>query len=512
MPFLHDRQCLRIRWDIYIVCLTFLIGIAVSNPPNVLLLKNDPHFTSWLDQGKYLKSASAFYHGNLNAREHWYPLLYPLLLAPFSFLPPLLTVLIPDLICYVTTYIAYRDVVRHFNVSTRMAVLLFLPATVVYYQTGDGWIQPWTTTLSCALIWIALALAARILDLKDEERLNGSGNVLLGGVLGAIPLCRPADIVVSGMIGLCIIYATLYRRRLWSDFSTILLSCLAIACSGGALHFYIYGPHPSDYMKLSSAYGANLRWLGWKAYIILIEPMPWYPFGQGLFKILPWLPLGVAGILVNIKTAEKRAQALLLLLPAAAYLIVMLSYIDLLPSGLWKYGNVHYFKWIFPILSVFCWIFIRDFRLHRTVSVIAFIAVLLPCSLHINPIPAKPDEPARMVVFSGIPAEFSDIYFARSVIQDKKGALLNTFDYHQVPDKKLIFAEALRRDFAGGERWIHPGDGVSWPEPNPNIRPRSILPGTFPAKALERYKPRVTIGWPCWLPPYGCSSGLQPNS
>jgi len=507
--FLHCRHWLRARWDVVLVCLTFFIGIAASNSSKVLLLKSPPNFTYWFDQGQYLKSATAFIHGNLAAGEHWYPLLYPLFLALFSWLPPLLTALIPDFLCYLATYVAYREVVQRFGVSRHTAVILFLPATIVYYQTGDAWLQPWTTTLSAALIWSALALGGRILDLADEARLSSKTYVLLGFILGAIPLCRPADVVVSGMIGLCLIYAMLGRRRLWSDFATVLLSCLIVGCAGLILHFVIYGPHLSDYMKLSAAYGTNFRWLGWKAYIILVEPLPWYPFGQGLLKILPWLPLGAAGLLVNVANVEKRAQALLLLLPVLAYLTVMLAYIDLLPSGLWRYSNFHYFKWMLPLFAAFGWIFIRDFSRGRAVSVVAFFTVFLPSSLHIMPVMAQPNELARMVTFPDVPAPFADVYFARSVLQDRQGSLLGGFDYHQVPDDhRLVRAEALRRDFAGDELWIHPGDGVKWPEPISNTEKIPVLPGLFPKVPIVRYKPDVTIGWPCWLPPYGCRKRL----
>lgn len=505
MLFLRDRYWLRSQWDTVLVCLTFLIGIAVSNSPKVLSLRHLPNFTNWFDQGKYLKSATAFFGGNLNAGEHWYPLLYPLLIGCFSWLPPLLATLIPDLLCYAITYIAYREVCQRFNISRHAAVLLFLPATIVYYQTGDGWLQPWTTTLSAALIWCALALGGRILDSSDKTRIEPKSYVLLGSILGAIPLCRPADVVVSGMIGLCLVYAMLRKRHLWSAFSTVLLSSLAVFSAGIILHLTIYGPHVSDYMKLSAAYGTNFRWLGWKAYLILVEPLPWYPFGQGLLKILPWLPLGAAGILVNTANAGKRAQTLLLLLPALAYLAVMLAYIDLLPSGLWRYSNFHYFKWMIPLFAAFAWIFVREFSRNKTASVIALISVIIPSSLHIMPVIAQPNEAARMVTFHDVPAPFADVYFARSVLKDRQGMLLNSFDYHQVPDNHhLVLAEALRRDFAGDEHWIHPGHIAKWPEPISNSEPIPPLPGTFPKAPVARYKPEVTIGWPCWLPPYGC--------
>ena len=45
----------------------------------------------------------------------------------------------------------------------------------------------------------------------------------------------------------------------------------------GALHLRIYGFHPTPYMLGEQAIGFEFSRLGWKTYLLLIEPRPWYP-------------------------------------------------------------------------------------------------------------------------------------------------------------------------------------------------------------------------------------------
>lgn len=508
MPKFRFQNRLYARGDFLLVILTFLVGTAVSFPLDMLFLQRPPYFTTWFDQGQYLKSAAAFLRGDLSADQHWYPLLYPLMLAPFAWLPPLLATRIPDLACYVLTYAGFRDVARHFGVTKWGAVLLFLPATIAYYHLGDNWIQPWTTTLSAALIWLSFAAAARIMALADDARWPTWAYVGTGLLLALIPLCRAADIVISGLIGLCLIKAMLIDRRLGREFGWLMLGVLTTLAAGIALHLAIYGPRLTDYMLLSKAFGANFAWLGWKSYILLIEPMPWYPDGTGLLTMLPWLPLGAAGLLLFAATGTRKALTLLLLLPMLAYMLVMLTYIDLLPSGLWRYGNSHYFKWILPMFALFGWLFVRQLPRRPAPSLLALAVVLLPASLHIMPRVAGPDEPARMVTFAEPKAPFADIYFARSVLIDKAGKQQNILDYHQVPDGKgLVMAQALRRDFTGDEVWHRSDRTMAWPL-GLSGDPELVLPGPFPRRAIQRYRPTVSLGWPCWLPPYACPRSL----
>ncbi|HZV08262.1 MAG TPA: hypothetical protein VFF94_00835, partial [Novosphingobium sp.] len=198
--------------------------------------------------------------------------------------------------------------------------------------------------------------------------------------------------------------------------------------------------------------------------------------------------------------------------PALAYSAVMLAYIDLLPAGLWRFNNIHYFKWIFLLLALFCWTFLRDLKHHPRLSLAAFLCVMLPAALRLEPVPATTGEPARLAVFPAGVTEFADTYFSDIVLEDNAGHQVSSFDFHPVPDQAgLVLAEALRRDFAGNERLRPRLPADHWPVEGAAIRNTARLPAV-PQGAIARYRPALALGWPCWLPPYGCPASLPAAS
>jgi hypothetical protein len=127
------------------------------------------------------------------------------------------------------------------------------------------------------------------------------------------------------------------------------------------------------------------------------------------------------------------------------------------------------------------------------------------------------DAPARALLLpaatgptGGKPADRDQLYQAHSVIRDRAGQLRNFFEYHQVQrgDGKVV-AIALRRDFAGAERWE--GDGevlAAWPRAHTGGHDRTALPGPWPKAPEGRYAPQAAIGLPCWLPFQRCPAEL----
>ncbi|PZU10826.1 hypothetical protein [Sphingomonas sp.] len=274
----------------------------------------------------------------------------------------------------------------------------------------------------------------------------------------------------------------------------------------GVLHLVIYGLRPTRYMELSAAYGLKLAWLPWKAYVLIVEPQPWFPAGLSLLALCPWMILGAAGMLVTIACRpDRRLAAFTIILPMLAYAATMLAYVDLLPPGLWRYGNIHYFKWLLPLFALFALVFVRGLKAFPRASLATFAWVLLAASIRLVPVEAKPDEPARALVFQALPGEFGKIYMARSIITDRAGMVRNTVEYHQVQRVHGVWAIAQTRDFAGEERWLPDAPpSVAWPagngaRPAPGIMTGGALP-------LHRYRIGWEIGAPCWLPPYACAA------
>lgn len=471
------------------------------------------YWQGWADQTLYVESARAFLHGDLAADRHWYPPGYSLALAPLAGLPMWLAFLIANLLFLFGAWRGFRAVALRFGVSGGWALAVFLLTTVLHPYIGMQWITPWTTTLSACLIWQALARALAAAEPGNGESPRPSAAraaFVLGLVLGAIPATRPIDGVIAAILAL---YVLACAWRCPREIAAAALGGLTVVAVFVALHLAIHGPVPTDYMKLSAAHGMNFARLGWKAYLILVEPQPWFPYGWGLLRACPWLPLGAAGLLAALLPGwTRRIEAAVLGVVAAVYCALILAYVDLLPSGLWYYNNVNYFKWLLPLFGLFAVIFVKAAR-RRPLPALALLAlVLLPTTLRFSPVPAAPSEPARALLLPAVtqPAARDRIYQAHSVIRDRAGQLRNIFEYHQIEraDGKVL-AVALRRDFAGGENWLGDGEALAaWPASRTGDHDRTPLPGSWPKAPEARFHPQAAVGLPCWLPFYRCPAAL----
>lgn len=447
-------------------------------------------WAGWFDQSRYLESAAAFAQLDISPAKHWYPLAYPLIASPFVWVLPRDPFMIVDLALFVATLLGFQRAMAAVGVERPWSGLAFLAATLAQGKVAQLWTDPWTTSLSAALIWWALALAAGLIGEPDVEMDRGR-LAALGLALGLLPAARPTDLLISGIIGLCVLLALAAQRRL----SPVALAWLAGAAALPVLlylglHLAIYGPHATPYMTASARIGFVFGDLAWRAYVILVTAKPWVPDAPSLIEKMPWLPLGLAGILALLPTLRgPRGKAWGLILGTGlAYTLLMLCYTDLQPSGLWRFNNAHYFKWLLPLLAVGVVLFVRRLleprRRWMGLAGLALTAGL--CCIRITPRPVAPEAPARMLVFPGDrQADWNASYFAASLLTDRLGTMENVRDFHQIPDGDRIRALAIRRP-------IGPGAMLSQPA------------GT-PRAAIARYGERVSFGVPCWFDRSACA-------
>src|SRR5262249_4128276 len=135
------------------------------------------------------------------------------------------------------------------------------------------------------------------------------------------------------------------------------------------------------------------------------------------------------------------------------YTAFILAYVDLLPSGFWRFNNVHYLKWLLPLFGLFALIFLRDLPRAPITSTVALAGLVLLGCIRLDPDQASRRAHARVLVFaapSPLPGRLAQ---ARSVIVDRRGELRNFFDYRQIPIDGGVMAVAAKRSFAGDERW-----------------------------------------------------------
>ncbi len=441
----------------------------------------------WFDQGQYLRSLRAFAALDLRPGEHWYPLGYALLGAPFVGVLPRDPFLLVDLACLLASFAGCVAFARGCGIGVPGSVGAFLLGTVGSQSLRENWVIPWSSTPACAAIWLFLALCARHLGAPAHERRSGRWRrLLLAGMLGSlIGLFRPSDLLLPALaVVLLVAWALQDRTWRWADPPLLLLGAALPLVPYGLLYLRIYGPHPTAYML-------NSRGMGFRFdVLLLIAPRPWFPSGSGLLMRLPWMAAGFAGMLLLPGLQPRAARRGLTLLTAMmlAYMALFFSYVDLLPSGLWTYKNVHYFKWMLPGFALLGVVFLRALhRAPRRAPMLALLAVVLFSAVRLVPVPAAGGE-ARLLQYAGKPPYWSNSYFGHARLADAHGVFENILTMRILPDDQGLRVLSLSRPFDGRPVWLQ--------QTGLNIGPDQVP---------QAWAEHVTIGWPCWLPPYACN-------
>jgi len=427
----------------------------------------------WSDQAFTLESARALIRLNFSPAHHWYPLGYPILGAPFVRWSPAHPFVLVNLGCLLAAFAGFVAFARRASVTSGWATLIFV-GTAGSRAAMMQWVVPWNTTPVAALIWLLLATVA-----GQQAGRHRPG--LIGLMAAAIPLCRPTDALVAL---LCAAVA-LASRPSRQDAGRMALGGAAVLIPYAGLHVAIYGVHLSPYMTHSAEIGFSLYGLGWKASTLLLDPSAWYLDGVGLLRAAPYLALVPAGMLI---AAVQRGPARLLAAAMLVHIVLYVSYIDLLPTGLWRYLNVHYFTWVVPGGGLLAWIAMREILRGRrgawfplAPSALAVSAAAL--CITVVPVPVPATGPARMLFYPGAPPGFDAAYFRPLVVRDDRGPLANIYDIRAFPVPGGMRLVALRRDFAGDVIW------------------EAAPPGWSAAGPPERFAAGFRLGWPCWLLP-----------
>lgn len=451
-------------------------------------------WADWFDQSRYMTSATAFADGNLAAAAHWYPMGYSLLAGLFVGVMPSDPFFPLDLLLFVATAIAFTRVAQAYGIAPSLAVTIFLATTLIHPQLARTWLQPWNSSLSAALLWWLIVRTIAVASAPVPDR---PANMLsLGALAGALPLVRPMDLLLSALFLSCAAFA-LWRRQALSGRAVLFVAAgfLGVTVPYLALHLAIYGPHPTAYMQALSATGFVLGDLGWKAYIILITPQPWFPETQSILERLPWLLLGAAGILASlaVSPADQRAVTLLIVAAILISAIPFIAFVDLQPPGLWRFKNIHYFKWMMPFFGLGIVLWWHTLRRPRgaVIAGAALVCVCVPLGVRVTPVAVADHQPARMLLFRGDTSrDWAQAYFGPATLTDSIGLQSNVRDYHQMPDDIGVRAIAVRRPFAADPRRDDPGEPY---------------PYSSAARPVGRYGERLSYGVPCWFARDACS-------
>lgn len=465
-----DRWAWARRWYVAVGAAWLIRFVTMEHIPFV----QTAIWREWFDQSRYFASALALAHGDLSPTSHWYPLAYPLVAAPFAWIIAGDPFVLPDLALYLLTAAAFRRVAARLGIGGRAAALCFVATTLIHGDQAGAWVHPWTTTLSAALIWW---LAERTLSaMAGEGEDDGRLAFAIGALAAAIPLVRPADVPIGLTCGLVTVAAiAMQRRRPWRRLVALAAGGFAVLLPYAMLHLAIYGPHATPYMTAAAATGFIWSDLGWKAYVLLVSARPWFPDTDAILQVMPWIVPGAAGLAAATLAGparERRVAVLLiaLIVPAGA---VMLTYADLQPPGLWRFGNMHYFKWMMPAFGaglILVWQALWIPAGRRRVGA-ALAVLMLPLAIRIVPQRVDERSPARMLQFHGATDRvWDEAFFAPVVIVDARGRMENVRNFHQVPDPAGERAIAISRLFAADPRRDDPGERPPLPHQPPYAR------------------------------------------
>jgi hypothetical protein len=200
---------------------------------------------------------------------------------------------------------------------------------------------------------------------------------------------------------------------------------------------------------------------------------------------LPWAALGLAGM---VAASIRGGPAGMLAAGLLAHLVLYVSYVDLLPPGLWRFNNIHYWKWALPGYALLGWLLVRNlaawpWRRSTWPALAGACLVLGLAFIQVRPRPAAPGEQAKMLAYAGPAPAFTDSFFGEFTIADGDGPMRSPGQIRTFPVPGGMRLIGIRRGFEGEVRFESDA-------PFP-----SDLIGQPPA----RWSARVGLGLPCAL-------------
>ena len=421
-----------------------------------------PNFAGWFggfDQRKYLLAAQAWGHWQLDPSLHFYPPGYSLLAAPFIWLMPSQPFAIPDAACLVAALALFLLLSKRlvpaspgWRAGASAAFLLACLGTATLRQI---WTIPWNSTAAAPFTMAALLATLRLCEAPSWQRA-----AIAGLCIGGLAAMRPTDAI---LIALCCAPYAAYEIAVVQRRAPKALLILAAAATGGLLagvapfaaaHVAINGFSPGLYLSKSAGLGFEWRLLPLRWVTLVLDARPLLPEGVGLAEGLPWIAPGFAGLifLAMMSLREKEHAWRLVAAAIAACWIAYLCYRDLQPYGLWRFYNLHYFKWTFPFLTLAGMRLIaalgapRDRRL-ALVAVCAAVPVMVwqPVGRPAAPSPVQAGTDAGGVeitqdlsnvldaVFLPVQGSWRNVYFNAATLSGSGQAFRNTRDFKLLP-------------------------------------------------------------------------------
>lgn len=470
----------------------------------------------WWDQGEYIKSARAFLALDFRPEQHLYPPLYPALGALGLKLSSGHPYFFPNLFLLLVTFYCYwRFAALH--VSALAATSLFFASVVLNPIAFVQFIIPWTTILSGALFAIVILSLVWVSEYRSGRNRAPIALWKIGAVgisSGLIVATRPIDalfmwplclaIFISWYLAPASAQSHLDRRYKAGGVAILLLSFAFGPLLYVAFNYQVSGRPEGTYILTASSNGMVLSDIGEKLFSLLINGERVYgEANTGLIQRQPWILLFC--MLLPFLCDRRIWQLTLMALTIALWFLIYMPYGDLLPTGMWRFYNIHYFTSAFPYLALLAfvglrlfWLELRAFRRSRawaikTASSLLIGAYLVSVDFVEEVLWLQPTVGQNLIaidrassptptdfidVLGAEPSSFESVYFSNAtvdVIADDR-RLTPVKEYRLTPIKggtRLIFIRP--------QHWtsltLSWADGVLLQEESPIIRAVSLSVG-----------------------------------
>ena len=476
-------------------------------------------WADWDDQHHYFVASQAWAQGNLDPALHHYLPGYSLLGAAFMRVLPWQPFLVPDFLCYAACLILFCRIARRLIPAgwgwELGAPVVFCATTLGSPVLRATWLTPWSTTGSAPFLFAALLMALRAAEAPSPARVAA-----LGAVLGVCAGFRPSD--AAALVVVCTPYvglAQVMRGNIGANGAARLTGAFVAGLVAGSApwliaHIAVHGVAPGTYVGRMSEIGFEWRLLPLRWVEIVINSRPLMPEGPGLAGAYPWILVGIAGLgAASVEAGPARPAWRLVAAATSLHWALYLAYRDLHAQGLWRFHNLHYFKWTFPFLGLaalrllvaFC------FPARRRLGAIS-VAAALPLFLwrpvlQVEDAPALEEgSPPRIIadlsnvfdaVLLPIEGDWRGIYFSHTVLRGKDRVFVSQPDFKLIPylDDALLIP-------------LRPLQG---PPLQLDMDPKLILrSGARGHAAIQR----IEFGLPCFVVPsrQACATALGRDS
>ncbi len=316
----------------------------------------------WYDQSLYLKAARAWAGFDFRPEMHAYPPLYPMLGSLFVGDNPSRLYYGVNLVLLCGFVLACMMCLRrHIGVrwAGAAAVLGVLTPGIIAIQ----WVIPWTSTLAALLMALGFLLFDRYLVRRSAANFGaveaGVLAVLFGAAIGLLAPTRPGEVLTMAPVALAYagfaLFGVLQRQAITKvDVATVTGGLLGFATPVllyVAFNMAVYGAMGGQYYDQINDQSGGFWFVdfGEKFFSHVFASHVFYgEHGATWLNRMPLYAFALMFLPATLLFAPWTLRVFAMAL--TVHLFVVFSFADALPTGTFRFFNIHYFKWCFPLL------------------------------------------------------------------------------------------------------------------------------------------------------------------